>query len=99
VAFQHLKGDYKYEGYKLFTSAGSDRTRGNSFILKEGRFRLHIRQIFFTQTQAYAARRSCECPICGGVQGQAEWVPGQPDRVDSNPAHGDNTSHSVILCL
>lgn len=33
------------------------------------------------------AQRSCECPLPGDVQGQAEWGPGQPDLVGGNPAH------------
>ena len=43
AAFQYLKGDYKQEGNQLFTGVGSDRTRGNGFKCKEGRFRLDIR--------------------------------------------------------
>ena len=38
-----LKGDYKQEGNKLFTRVGSDKTRGNGFKLKEGRFRLDVK--------------------------------------------------------
>ncbi|KAK4810250.1 hypothetical protein QYF61_013065 [Mycteria americana] len=39
AAFQYLKGVYKKAGEGLFTRACSDRTRGNGFKLKEGRFR------------------------------------------------------------
>ncbi|KAK4814164.1 hypothetical protein QYF61_009982 [Mycteria americana] len=48
AAFQYLKGAYKKAGEGLFTRACSDRTRGNGFKLKEGRFRLDIRKNFFT---------------------------------------------------
>jgi len=48
AAFQYLKGAYKKAGEGLFTRACSDRTRGNSFKLKEDRFRLHIRKKFFS---------------------------------------------------
>ncbi|GAB0188906.1 hypothetical protein GRJ2_001355900 [Grus japonensis] len=47
-AFQYLKGAYRKAGEGLFTRAWSDRTRGNGFKLKEGRFRLDIRKKFFT---------------------------------------------------
>ena len=40
AAFEYLKGAYKKDGERLFTKACSDRTRGNGFKLKEGRFRL-----------------------------------------------------------
>ena len=43
AAFQYLKGAYKKEGSQLF-----ERTRGNSFKLREGRFRLDVRGKFFT---------------------------------------------------
>ncbi|MCQ4179464.1 hypothetical protein FK518_28345, partial [Klebsiella pneumoniae] len=48
AAFQYLKGAYKKAGEGLLTRACSDRTRGNGFKLKEGRFRLDIRKKFFT---------------------------------------------------
>ncbi|KAK4825826.1 hypothetical protein QYF61_002949 [Mycteria americana] len=35
VAFHYIKGAYKKDGERLFTQACSDRTRGNSFKLKE----------------------------------------------------------------
>ena len=49
MAFQYLKEAYKQEGEQLFTRLGSDRTRGNGFKLRHGRFRLDIRRKFFTQ--------------------------------------------------
>jgi len=48
VAFLYLKGVYKKAGQGLFTRACSDRTRGNGFELKEGRFRLDRRKKSFT---------------------------------------------------
>jgi len=44
AAFQYLKGAYKKAGEGLFTRVCGDRTRGNGFKLKEGRFRLEIRK-------------------------------------------------------
>ena len=48
AAFQHLRGAYRKDGEGLFTRVWSDRTKGNSSKLKEGRFRLDIREKFFT---------------------------------------------------
>ena len=49
VAFQYLKGAYKQDGERLLTRMGSDRTRGNGFQLRQGRFGLDIRRKkFFT---------------------------------------------------
>jgi len=48
AAFQCLEGAYKKVREGLFTSACSDKTRGNGFKLEEGRFRLDIWKIFFT---------------------------------------------------
>jgi len=47
VAFQYLKGSYR-KGDRLFSRVYGDRTRGNGFKLKEGRFRLDIRKKSFT---------------------------------------------------
>ncbi|KFW01296.1 hypothetical protein N327_13807, partial [Fulmarus glacialis] len=48
AAFQYLKGAYEKDGDRLFNRACCNRTKGNGFILKEGRFRLDIRKKFFT---------------------------------------------------
>ncbi|GAB0187412.1 hypothetical protein GRJ2_001206500 [Grus japonensis] len=48
AAFQYLKGAYRKAGEGLVTRACSDRTSGNGFKLKKGRFRLDIRKKFFT---------------------------------------------------
>jgi len=49
VAFQYLKGAYKQEGEWLLTREDSNRTRGNGFKLRQGRFRLDMRRKFFPQ--------------------------------------------------
>jgi len=49
VAFQYMKGAYKQEGERLFMRVDSDRTRGNGFKLRQGRFRLDMRRNFFPQ--------------------------------------------------
>jgi len=46
ATFQYLKGVYKKAGEGHFTRAWSNRTRGNGFKLKEGKFRLDIRKKF-----------------------------------------------------
>ncbi|GAB0208885.1 hypothetical protein GRJ2_003354200 [Grus japonensis] len=43
AAFQYLKGAYRKDSEGLFIRECSDKTRGNGFKLKEGRFRLEIR--------------------------------------------------------
>ena len=47
ASIQYIKGAYKTDAEQLFSRACSDRTRDNSFKLKEGRFRLEIRKKFF----------------------------------------------------
>ncbi|PKU32121.1 hypothetical protein llap_17576 [Limosa lapponica baueri] len=48
AAFPYLKEAYSKDKDKLFSRACCDRTRGNDFKLKEGRFRQDIRKKFFT---------------------------------------------------
>uniref|UniRef100_A0A8B9G3P6 Reverse transcriptase domain-containing protein n=1 Tax=Amazona collaria TaxID=241587 RepID=A0A8B9G3P6_9PSIT len=48
AAFQYLKGAYRDAGEGLFIRDCSDRTRGNWFKLKQGKFRLDMRKKFFT---------------------------------------------------
>ena len=48
ATFYYLKGVYRKAEEGLFVRECSDRTRGNGFKLKEGRFRLDIKK-FFTQ--------------------------------------------------
>ncbi|PKU37072.1 hypothetical protein llap_12624 [Limosa lapponica baueri] len=47
AAFQYLKEAYGKEGNKLFSRVCCNRTRGNDFKLKEGRFRTDIRKKIF----------------------------------------------------
>ena len=49
VAFQYLKGATEKLGRVLFIRGCRDRTRGNCFKLKEGRFRLDIRKKLFSE--------------------------------------------------
>ncbi|PKU43645.1 hypothetical protein llap_6053 [Limosa lapponica baueri] len=48
AAFQYLKGTYRKAGESLFTKACSDRMRDNGFKLEKSRFRLDIKNKFFT---------------------------------------------------
>ena len=78
---------------ELLARSCSDKTRGNVFILTEGRVILDIRKKFFPvrvmrTAMAQVAQRSCGCPIPGSVQGQAGRGLEQPGLVEGVPAHG-----------
>jgi len=90
AAFQYLKGAYKHEADGLFTRSDSDRTRGNGFKLKEGRFRLDVRRKYLTQRGVrcwHGCPEKLCCPIPAGTQGQVGWGPGQSEQVGGSPAH------------
>jgi len=90
--FSIKRGGYKEDGEGHFTRACSDRTRGNSFEVKEGRFSLRVRKRFFSvrvvETLEWVAQRSCGCSIAGSVQGRAGWGFEQPGLVEDVPAYG-----------
>ncbi|KAK4829753.1 hypothetical protein QYF61_006477 [Mycteria americana] len=48
AAFHYLKWSYRKGGDRLFSRACCNRTMGDGFKLKEGRFRLDRRKKFFT---------------------------------------------------
>ncbi|KAK4823488.1 hypothetical protein QYF61_002552, partial [Mycteria americana] len=90
--FQYPKGAYKKAGEGHFTRLCSDRTRGNGFKLKEGRFRLDIRKKFFTMRVVRhwnrLPRKVTDAPSLGNVQGQVGWGFEQPDLEEVNSGDG-----------
>ena len=76
-------------------------TRGNGFILKEGKFRLNSRKKNLysesSETLAQSVQKSCIYPISGGVQGQVGWGPGQSDRLGGAQRSSTSTPTEAIL--
>ena len=90
TAFQYPKGAYRKDGKNLFSKACCDRTRSNGFKLSEGRFRLDIREFFYSEggeTLAQVAQRGSGGPIPGNIQRQAGRGSEKPGLVQVVPAH------------
>jgi len=86
-----LKGTYNQEGEQFFTWSNSDKTRGNGFKLKVGRFRLGIRWRFFCEIVVrhwHKLRREAVVLHPWRPQGQVGRGPVQSELVGGSPAHG-----------
>lgn len=113
VAFQYLKKASKKQGEHHFNQADRDKTKGNSFILKDKRFRLDVRKKIYlvgAEILEKIFQRSYGCHIPWSVHGQAGWHFEKPDLVEGIPAYGggggwkwmifkipSNSRHSMIL--
>jgi len=61
VAFQCLKGTYREEGDRLCSTICCDRMRGNGFKLKEGRFMLDKKKVFYSESGEALAQIARRC--------------------------------------
>jgi len=90
AAFQYLKRSYKKDGHRFFSRTCSDRTRGNGFELKEGRFRLDIKKKFSTMRVVRhwkkLPRQMVDVPIPRNIPGQVGQGSEQSDLVEDAPS-------------
>jgi len=87
VAFQYQSGLIRKMGTKLLSRACCNRTRGNVFKLKEGRYK---KVIFYNECGEILEQdvlRSDRCPIPGNIPGQVGWGSEKLDLVEDVTAH------------
>jgi len=92
AAFQHLKRAYRKEGDNPFSKACCDRTRSNGVKLREGRFRLDIRNKVFTMSMVkhwsgLPRDTGSGGPIPGNTEGQTGQGSEHPSLAEDVPAH------------
>jgi len=90
AAFQYLTGAYKKDGDKLFSRACCNRTRGNSFKLKELIQTGYKEDSFYDeggQTLERVPQRGGRCHIPGNIQGQVGRGSEQPGLVEDGSSH------------